>query len=154
MSRKYKVIYGISYPNLHHEGDQPIKISSNAQNREEFYNDPAIRLSSQDCEYFKNKDICLEHNENDKVGVITDAWKDSDNHMRMTARIFVDTPRGELIYDNVKCGKLKGLSVGYSVPIDHNDEIIYKNCKEISLCENPFFNGAEVKITASERGFN
>jgi HK97 family phage prohead protease len=148
MNRKFRVIHGISYPNLH-QGDQPVKLSSDATNREDFYNDPAVRLANGDCEYFKKKAICLEHDEEDIVGIITDAWKDSDNHMRMTARIFVDSPRGENIYHRVQAGKLKGLSVGYSIPVNSKNERIGKRCKEISLCEVPFFNGAEVRIAAT-----
>ena len=150
MSRPYRLIHGISYPHLY-QGEQPIKLSANStEDREEFYNDPAVRLTNGDCEYFKGKPICLEHDESDIVGVISNAYKDSDNHMRMDARIYIDSERGKQIFAAIESGDLRGLSVGYGIPVNDNNETMgNKHCKEISLCRVPFFQGAEVRVTAS-----
>lgn len=156
MDKKYRIIHGISYPNLFQGKEQPVQLSAstNISVREELYNDDAIRLADEDCKAFENQAICVEHDENHKVGLITSAWKDSDGHMRITARIYVDTPEGEAIFNRINNGDLRGLSVGYSVPVTNDYERIGKQCREVSLCETPFFENAGITVTASGKQRN
>lgn len=150
--RKYKVIQGVSYPNLYVGENQPTRISAFSEDRSH-YHDPAIRLSKKDVAGFINKPICFEHNQNQQVGLITHAWADSENHMRITARIYTDTPEGEALYNQINNGNLRGLSVGYSAISSRDDPntFIGKEFTEVSVCQEPFFVGADIRVAASKK---
>lgn len=153
-SRPYKVISGVSYPNLFVDDNQPTKIGANIdeESRGHYY-DTAIRLSKKDVEGFVGKPLCLEHDESCIIGKITAAWVDRDQHMRLTGRIYTDTAEGESLYQRINAGDLSGLSVGYSLVTaqDNPNEIIGKRFSEVSVCERPFFPGAEIRMAASEK---
>lgn len=153
--RKYKVIQGVSYPNLFVEENQPNRVAAALDDNGDrgHYYDPAIRLSKKDVAGFIGKPICLEHNEGHEIGKITHAWADAENHMRITARIYTDTPEGEALYNRINGGNLRGLSVGYSA-ISHADDpntIVGKHFSEVSVCQEPFFAGADIRVAASKK---
>lgn len=151
-TRPYKLFWGLAYPNLHRSKDKPTVVTADTKDRKAYYNDAAIKLSNTDIKRFIGKPVCYEHNEEDVVGKIVAATTDSKGHMRIAARVYVDTKQGRRIISDMKKGVLTGLSVGYE-PIFKNSnskEISYKSCDEISICKTPFFNGANIKVTASK----
>jgi len=164
-SRKYKLITGVCYTDLYKDADQPRKVKYLPNDRENFYRDDAVRLSHKDVSEFRARPIMLEHgfdledirerfgvvDTSQPVGEVFQSSVDSDGYMRISARIFVDTPAGEKIYKAVESGDLRGLSVGYRPQFkDHiSGEIDYKLFDEVSLCKQPFFEGAQVSVTAS-----
>ncbi len=154
MSRKYRIVSGVSYPRLYIGENQPreIKAGIDAETRN-YYHDDSIKLSSADVQGFVGKPICLEHNQSVEVGQITAAWQDRDNHMRITARIFVDTPEGERVFERINNGNLRGLSVGYDGSCDPNNpnRIVSKHFNEISVCEEPFLKGLELQLLQQQK---
>lgn len=148
--RASRIISGIAYPNIFIGAHQPEHIESGFRD-EEYYYDNAVRLTQQDMAGFVGKPICLEHDESVQLGEITSAWEDVDHHMRITARIFTDTPQGERYFEQINRGDFRGLSVGYSIISDPNDfrRVIGKRFSEVSVCETPFFEGAAIRVAAS-----
>lgn len=147
MSRPYKVINGVSYPNLYNGPKK--KVTANLSDPHEFYHDDGIRLADENLEDFVGKPICVEHDVTASVGEITAAWRDTDGKMRITGRIYVDSEDGRQLYDRVNRGDMKGLSVGYGVSMGSDGSVVKKNCQEISLCREPFFEGAQVAVCAT-----
>ena len=154
MSRPYRIVSGISYPRLYVGANQPreIKTGIDAETRG-YYHDESIKLNSDDVQGFVGKPICLEHDPNVKVGQITAAWQDRDNHMRITARIFTDTETGKETFDRINKGDLRGFSVGYDVSCDkaNPNQVSGKHFNEISVCQEPFFAGAEITVAAATK---
>ncbi|MDB9801213.1 HK97 family phage prohead protease [Flavobacteriaceae bacterium] len=154
MSRESRLIHGICYTKLHSGKSQPSIVRANPDNREAYYNDDAVRLSKNDVKRFIGKPICVEHDTSHVVGKINAAFVDSVDKMRITAEIYVDDDGGKNIYQMIKNGQLSGLSVGYNPVMDGNKitrEIDYKSFDEISLCNQPFFKGAQVRVAASKK---
>lgn len=149
--RPYRIVSGISYPSVFVGDNQPNEISTHidASNRGYYY-DESIKLNSDDIAGFVGKPICLEHDPSVEVGQITAAWKDRDNHMRITARIFTDTAVGEQTFHRINNGDLRGFSVGYDVHTNQN-RIVGKDFNEISVCQEPFFPGAAITVAASKQ---
>jgi len=85
------------------------------------------------------------------IGEISSSYVDSQGKMRINARIYVDSPAGVKIWQAVNSGDLRGLSVGYRPQYSKQKtgEVDYKIFDEVSLCKQPFFEGAEVAVTAS-----
>jgi hypothetical protein len=149
MSRPYKIINGVSYPHLFTGKNQAKTVKANLSNPHDYYYDESVRLGEENVSDFTGKPICVEHDKEDKVGEISSAWKDADGKMRITARVFVDSERGEQLYNDINSGKMKGLSVGYAFGVEKNGTVTKKNCYEISLCREPFFPGAQVSVCAT-----
>ncbi len=149
--RPYRIVSGISYPSVFVGNNQPDELSTHidASNRGYYY-DESIKLNSDDIAGFVGKPICLEHDPSVEVGKITAAWKDQDNHMRITARIFTDTQEGEETFNRINHGDLRGFSVGYDVRTSQN-KITGKDFNEISVCQEPFFPGAAITVAASKQ---
>jgi len=153
-SRPYRIVSGVSYPRLYVGANQPRTINTeiDAESRE-YYHDESVKLNGEDVKGFVGKPICLEHDPDVRVGQITAAWQDRENHMRITARIFTDTPEGLETFERINNGDLRGFSVGYDVKC-HNDrpnEIIGKHFNEVSVCQEPFFQGAGITVAASNQ---
>lgn len=150
-NRKFRVIQGVCYPDLKrdHEITTHIDASSLGAADQSFYYDPSIMLSDKDVKDFVGKPICVEHDESMEAGIITEAWVDSDKKMRILARVYTDHKAGEMIDDAMTRKALIGLSVGYGVDADKYGRVMSKPKREVSLCGTPFFNGAQVSVTAS-----
>jgi len=150
MHRPYKIINGVSYPNLYTGANQTKTVTAtNLDNPYDFYNDEGIRLGEDNIKSFVGKSICEEHDVTASVGEISDAWKDSDGKMRITARVYVDSKKGQDLYERINRREMKGLSVGYKVKMNDDGTVKDKECYEISVCKEPFFPGAEVSVCAT-----
>lgn len=150
-SRKYRIICGISYPLLFTNGNQPTHANTDMENPCSFYYDPAIRLNENDMKSFVGKPICVEHDIKACIGEVASVWKDSDDKMRITARIYTDTKKGEEYFDAINSGQLGSLSVGYGISVDENGKVLRKQFDEISVCQQPFFEGADIRVAASDK---
>jgi hypothetical protein len=142
--RPYRLIYGKSYPRVFVGERQPTHISSDLSDPDSYYHDDALKLASGDVGRFVGKPLCFEHDKNNHVGKITAAWVDTEGNMRITGHVYTDTKEGTELFKEINCGKRKGLSVGYGVLRNFGKDI-----QEISIVDEPFFEGAEIKITAS-----
>lgn len=151
MSRPYRIIQGICYPHLISGSNKTKKITANLNDPEAFYYDESIRLAEDDLNGFKGKPICFDHDESIVIGEITHVWKDSDNHMRMTGRVYTDTDEGIQMFNNINNRVTSSLSVGYSVEFDKSKNVEKKKFSEISVCERPFFKGACISVAASDK---
>lgn len=154
MERTYKLVHGVAYPHLYEGNTQPTEIRAQlGTESRDFYYDDAVRLHGSDVSKFVNKPILEEHDgQKQEVGQIFQTFVDSDGKMRVNARIYTDTPHGRDIYTQIKSGNLKGLSVGYTPVLrgGGSKHVDYKLCDEISICKQPFFDGAHVTVTASK----
>lgn len=151
--RDYRIIYGKSYPSLFSGANQPNNVTSDLSDPMSFYYDDALKLTDSDVEEFVGKPLCYEHDKNNEVGEISAAWKDSDGHMRITGRIFVDTDSGKQLWHEIEHGARKGLSVGYNVPlmcVGNNLSRKGKLINEISIVSESFFEEAQISITANK----
>lgn len=142
--RPYRLIYGKSYPRVYLGDQQPKHVSSDLSDPHSFYHDEAFKLAKGDVGRFVGKPLCFEHDKDNHIGKITAAWVDSEGNMRITGHVYTDTKEGNELFKEINCGKRKGLSVGYGVLRDFGKDI-----QEISIVDEPFFDGAEIKITAS-----
>jgi len=156
MERPYKRIWGIAYKNVL-KGDNPTKhVTASQKDRDALYNDPAIRLSEGDLERFKSlkgKPICREHDRSVVLGHIHGYDVDPvDGHLRVMARIFTDTEEGRQAAEQLERGELNGLSVGYTTSMyQGTTKVASKSFDELTLTEEPFFEGCQVTVQASKK---
>jgi hypothetical protein len=161
--QKWYVFTGRAYPKVVQGSNSTTRITSNQNDRESFYNDPAVVLSESDLDRFKGtegKPLCVEHNLKDQVGVIHHSWigDGAKRSLKIIGRVTLETPRGRQVVADIKAGKYKGLSVGYGTDLISNartgvTELEAKNFREISLVADPFFDGcnlAEFGVTATK----
>jgi len=155
MERKFRVISGVAYPHLVREKRQSRVIKANLSNPHDYYYDDSVRISEDEMSAFVGKPICVEHNRDIEIGQVTHVFADKDGKMRMTGRIYVDNDLGQDAFERIEAGSLTGMSVGYDIGMRSNDngsvEVDYKNAREITVCLQPFFEGAHVSVTASKQ---
>lgn len=150
--RPYRLIHGICYTRLIPGRNPTTRVSMDPHaggGGQDFYHDPAIRLSEEDIANFKGlrgRPLCVEHNRNHVVGEIAEAWPDGDGVLRITARLF-----DEDMYQRVKSGAMAGFSVGYECKLKNgkSKEVDYKIFHEVSICEEGYFPGTRVTVAAS-----
>ena len=148
-SGRYYVFAGRAYGRVKRGTNATTMISSDRGDRERFYRDPAVVLSDADMEAFNGTEgspLCVEHNPSDVVGVVHHSWlgNGDDRSLKIIGRISLDTPRGRAVAEEVRAGRYKGLSVGYSAEIDGNDKLHEKRFREISLVVDPFFSDCQL----------
>lgn len=158
-NRPFYRFSGIAYNRLI-IGDNPTKqITSNLHDRESYYQDDAIRLSTKDLENFKNingKPLCVEHDTSKVVGEIHHHWiGENDGRLRIWGRIYTDTEEGKLAAQKVQNKQFSGLSVGYDARLEQDNltgasSVFCKSFGEVSLCEEPFFDGCMITVSASK----
>lgn len=160
---RWYVFAGRAYPRVVQGSNSTTRITSNVEDRDSFYNDPAVVLSDADLDRFngaEGKPLCVEHNINDKVGYVHHSWIGDGNKraLKIIGRVSLETERGRQVVRDIKAGKLNGLSVGYGTELISSwdngaTELLDKNFREISLVEAPFFSGcdlSEVGVTATK----
>ena len=153
--RPFKRIWGVAYKNLI-RGDNPTReIVASRGNRDQLYNDPAIRLSEADIKRFETlvgKPICVEHDEDEVVGHIHHYEVTDDGTLRVMARIFTDTEAGVRASKKMENGELNGLSVGYTTGIvPGTTKVASKSFNELTLTQEPYFEGCYVSVQASKK---
>mgnify|MGYP005990073313 CR=1 FL=1 len=151
--RKYKIISGVAYPHLISGKNKTKLVKANVFDKNEYYYDEAIRLSEKDVSDFNQlvgQPLCVEHDESIQVGEISKTWTDKKGQLRFMARLYVDTPQGIAAHNSMNRGELSGISVGYSPMLDRETMTVNgKVFKEVSLCRQGFFPGAQVSVRAS-----
>jgi len=154
MERPFRIVYGTAYPHLVGGKNETTLVAANLDDRDDFYYDPAIKLSENDIAGFnglKGQPICIEHDEDDQVGEITKAWTDSDGKLRFMGRVYLDTERyGDSLNRRLDPGgDLRGISVNYNSELS-GGHVIGKKFNEVSLCRQGFFPGANIAVAASK----
>ena len=165
---QYAIVTGKAYPSVM-QGQNPTRVIQSALNdREAFYRDPAVRLTTSDLDALDGAEgapMCVEHDINDVVGSVHHTFIDNDDPQKgwkIMARIPLND-RGKKVVADIKAGKLNGFSVGYRNSIDYDgktrtNRLDSKEFREISLVNEPFFDGCNlsVSVTASktEKGKN
>jgi hypothetical protein len=160
---RWYVFAGRAYPQVVQGSNKTTRITSNMDDRDSFYNDPAVMLSDADLDRVngaEGKPLCVEHKLSDQVGYVHHSWiGDGDKRsLKIIGRISLETERGREVVREIKAGKLNGLSVGYGTDLVSNwnnsqTELLDKNFREISLVFAPFFTGcdlAQVGVTATK----
>jgi len=155
---RYYVFTGRAYGSVKAGANATTLVTSDRRDRESFYRDPAVVLSDADMEAFNGTEgspLCVEHDRGDVVGVVHHSWLGSgeDRSLKIIGRISLDTPRGRAVAEEVRAGRFKGLSVGYSAEIDDNGKMHEKRFREISLVADPFFDNCQLAsygVTASK----
>ena len=153
LSRPFKKVWGVAYTNVI-PGDNPTKrVTAHMGDRQQLYNDPAVRLSQADLERFKSlkgKPICREHDPNVVLGYIHGYDVGRDGHLRVMARIYTDSDEGIQACEDLERGNLNGFSVGYSASMDRGSSTVSsKTFHELTLTKEPFFEGCRVSVQAS-----
>ena len=162
-AKGYAIIKGKAYPDVL-RGANPTRVVKaphlphvSAAAREAFYHDPAVKLSDADLDDINGAEgapLCVEHNRGDVVGKVHHAWLDeadgSGRCLKITGRIPLDTERGRRIVADIRCGKYKGFSVGYSADLKAGGGgaglLRSKAFNEISLVAEPFFDGCDLTV--------
>ena len=180
-SRKYKerpddetfVVSGRAYPEVL-AGKNPTDIvTSNVTNREQFYRDPAIKLSDEnldECNGAEGLPLCVEHNINDVRGSIFHSFigDDEKRGLKIIAHIPIKRngqyiPAGIQARDDIINKKYRGFSVGYGNELvtasrgGRTTRVSAKVFREISLVKEPFFENCTLSysgVEASKKGFN
>lgn len=159
---RYAIIKGKAYPSLL-EGRHPTgEVHVSPADRVAFYNAPAVKLSEADLDDIEGANgapLCFEHNPNDQVGVVTHSWVDTAQGrcLKIWGRVpLMDShgnhiQRGHDIVAQIKAGRIRGLSVGYRTPLTQDPvtgttKLSSKMFDEISLVEQPFFQGCDLTV--------
>lgn len=117
------------------------------KNRETYYNDPVVRLSRDDLDEIEGAQgapLCYKHRREDVVGSTHHTYLVGDK-MQIIARIPLND-RGKRVLEEIKEGKLRGFSVKYNNEWRRDDDAVLagKQFEEISLVEEPFFEGCDL----------
>ena len=163
--RPFYRFYGVAYNQLIKGRNPTTQIKSSLHDRDGYYYDDAVKLSTHDLETFGRKNvasicgnlagkpICVEHDPNFVVGEVTYQWVDDYGDVRITGRVYTDTPEGREKAEQLAHGDFRGLSVGYSAGVqdgfDGSTHVGYKEFDEISICREPFFPGCQISVSAS-----
>ena len=159
---QYALVTGKAYPQVKAGKNETNQVKAPIHNRQAYYHDPAVQLSEADLDAIEGAagaPLCVEHNKEDVVGHVHHSWIDEDNGrcLSIIGRIPMND-RGKKVVDDIKSGKFKGFSVGYGTRLQRNGtgghELEEKTFHEISLVEEPFFNGCDltVGVMASKKG--
>lgn len=145
---KYAIIKGKAYPNVL-KGKQPTKITATAHDIRKLWRDPAVKLSDDnldDIDGAVGAPLCFGHDDDAVVGEVRHTWIDEEEGrcLKMWGRIPLDG-RGKEIVEDIKSGKIKGLSVSYNTDT-RGDEVTGKTFKHIALVPEPFFDGCNLTL--------
>lgn len=145
----WKTALVLDDPNVDHE-----------EFRKQFYHDNAIKLSESNIATteFLGKPIYVNHDKNLRVGTIIAAWcaKNNPNHLLLFGKV-----TNQETIKKVDDGTLRSFSMGYSAGMktfkgEENSKfnsyvVAAKQIEEVSLCEEPFFDGCTVELTMSKK---
>jgi len=147
----FAIIKGKAYPRVLAGNNPTRRVSTSMHDRDNFYHDPAIKLSESDLDAINRAEgapLCYEHNRSDVVGQVHHSWLDDNEGkcLQIIGKIPTDTARGQKIVADIKCGKIKGLSVGYGASLAGGNMVASKTFHEISLVKEPFFDGCDLTV--------
>jgi len=150
----YAIITGKAYPQVKAGKNETTQVNAPISNRHAFYHDPAVQLSEADLDEIEGANgapLCVEHNHKDVVGHVHHSWVDERDGrcLQIIGRIPMNE-RGKQIVKGIQCGKYKGFSVGYGTVLQPDGygghELQGKEFREISLVEEPFFDGCNLTV--------
>ena len=77
-------------------------------------------------------DVLVEHDHANRVGSVMTSWEGRDGSLQVAGKIF--DPKA---IEDVRSGKMRGLSLGTSVIQDASGNPLYRSQDEISICVEP-----------------
>lgn len=147
----YAIITGKAYPQVKAGKNDTKTVTAHIQDREAFYYDPAVQLSEADLDDIEGANgapLCVEHNTRDVVGHVHHSWLNGQC-LQIIGRIPMNE-RGKQVVKQIQAGKYRGFSVGYGTELQPdgqgNYELQGKQFREISLVEEPFFEGCNLTV--------
>lgn len=158
---KYALLYGKGYPRVLKGGNPTDRITTSAHApREVLWRDPAIVLSDADldeCEGAQGLPLKYEHGRDPEVGDATLGTVQythlaDDDSLNLIARVPIEDHEGRPIdlgvrmMEQVRAGRIRGFSVGYDNDVREGGRVVGKQFNEISLVEEPFFEGCNVMV--------
>lgn len=151
--RGVAIVTGPFYPRVVPGQNKTNRVNVKASDRQAFYHHEAVRMSEQylnEINGAEGADVCEMHNKLDKVGKVIHTWLD-DNRVLWGACVIPLNKRGQKVVADIDAGKLRGFSVSYGVNFADSDgtEIASKDFKEVSLVDDPFFDGMNIGVTVS-----
>ena len=75
------------------------------------------------------KPLLNEHDSNARVGTCLASWQGPDGSLRIAAN--VNDPKA---IEDVRAGKLRGLSLGTDLILDEGGKVLYRGQQELSVC--------------------
>ena len=150
----YAIITGKAYPQVKAGKNDTTTVTAPLRDRHAFYHDPAVQLSEADLDAIEGASgapLCVEHNRSDIVGHVHHSWvEERDGRcLQIIGRIPMNS-RGQRIVNDIRAGKYRGFSVGYGTELQPNGQGQYelqgKEFREISLVEEPFFEGCNLTV--------
>jgi hypothetical protein len=159
---RYAIVKGKAYPSLR-EGRHPTgEVHSLPDEPSKYYYEDAVQLSYGDMDDIEGVDgipLCYEHRPHDVVGKVSHSWVETAQgeclnlwaHIPLEDDMGRRIERGHEVLAEIRAGKIKGLSVGYAAPpkwdpITQTKKVSSKTFREISLVEEPFFNGCDLTV--------
>lgn len=157
----YAIVEGLAYNKLIKGANPTKRISSLPNDPKRFYHDNATRLTTDDLDDLDGAEgapLCVEHKGHDVVGHVHHSYLDDGDHSKgwhIMARIPLND-RGKRVVADIKAGKLNGFSVGYSNVLGGDDyrTVDYKKFREISLVNEPFFDGCKLNVSVNASSDN
>lgn len=113
--------------------------------REVIYNDPAMRLTTQELVDLNNLEgfpVCDSHKRDRVVGRIVDGFMMQDEF-----KILAEITDPEAI-QKLDSKEYTGLSVGYSRRLGEGGGLNGLEFREVSVCKTPFFDGCNIAVSA------
>lgn len=164
--RNYVSFSGTAYPKVLKGNNPTTEVKASVGDDENFYRDPAVMLSDADLDDFNGTEgapICVEHDrEAGSVGVVKHSWISDSNGrgLKVIGRVYTEDEygnpdeRGQKVAKKLLQGDFKGLSVGYGMGLVDNSwgttNLTSKTFRELSLCEQPFFDKCLISVAASK----
>lgn len=156
------IVTGVAYDQIVAGKNATNEVTTDHQNRESFYYDPAVKISEDELNQLDGVDglpICVEHDRNDVVGRVHHSWMgdSSKKAMKIIAHIDQTTTRGKRMVADLRAGKYKGFSIGYETELITNGRTGKTFCdskkiKEISLVAEPFFKDCHLSMGVEASG--
>jgi hypothetical protein len=153
---RYAIIKGKAYHNVlpASQRQKSNKVTTNFRDRDRYQHDPVVMLNEADMDDIngaKDAPLCYMHKANDVIGKVQHTWLDPEPDGKQALSIWAKIPlneRGERIVQEIRAGKLTGFSVSYKTDLNHKDstELIGKEFREISIVDDPFFEGCHLTV--------
>ena len=74
--------------------------------------------------------LLREHDTNERIGTCLASWKGRNGELRIAAKV-----NDPLAQQEIRSGKMRGLSLGTDLIMDENSDVLYRKQSELSVCE-------------------
>ena len=145
--KKGRLIYGVAYNYLKPNNNDSNKISFEHLDKDRnYYYDSALRIAKTDIlDHGELAGLPLWCEHHGDIGNIIQAWtNEKDNNLYIIGEV-----TNEKMIPFIDDASFTGLSVGY---VNHCEDgvVTGRKIKEISVVQEPFFKGCEIRVTATK----